>query len=367
MDKRQQIQDDALQIAINNPRVTLAVSMGVGKTLIGLRYLQKFYLEGKIKKKVLIVGPKKSIFTTWKDEAIKHNIHKPVMDLVEYVTYISLNKKNPNDYSIVIFDEVHNLLYSHLGFLSFYTGRTLGLTGTPPRYPNSEKSKMITSVCPVKFIYITDNAVEDEILNDYRIIVHNLSLSFDKTIKVNTKNGGSFYKSEIDDYNYWTNRVDEAVGKKDKQIASVMRMKSLMNMSSKARYAKKLALLIDEKCLIFCNTQEQADEMCSHSIHSSNPDSQDNLDKFKRGDIQQASCVLQISEGVNIPNLSVCIILHAYGNERKVSQRLGRTLRLNPKETAIIHILCYKNTVDEIWVKEALKDFDQSKIKYFNL
>jgi len=54
--------------------------------------------------------------------------------------------------------------------------------------------------------------------------------------------------------------------------------------------------------------------------------------------------------------------MHAYGNERKSSQRIGRLLRLNPDEKAIVHILCYKNTVDERWVKEALEDFDQNKI-----
>jgi hypothetical protein len=59
--------------------------------------------------------------------------------------------------------------------------------------------------------------------------------------------------------------------------------------------------------------------------------------------------------------------MHAYGNERKSSQRIGRLLRLNPDDKATIHILCYKDTVDERWVNEALKDLDQSKIKYFDI
>jgi superfamily II DNA or RNA helicase len=88
---------------------------------------------------------------------------------------------------------------------------------------------------------------------------------------------------------------------------------------------------------------------------------------FKSGKIDKLSCVLQLNEGINIPNLRAGIIMHAYGNERKSSQRIGRLLRLNPTETAIVHILCYKNTVDERWVTEALKDFDQSKIKYFDV
>ena len=58
--------------------------------------------------------------------------------------------------------------------------------------------------------------------------------------------------------------------------------------------------------------------------------------------------------------------MHAYGNERKTAQRIGRLLRLSPDQTAICHILCYKNTMDEKWVQQALKTFDQSKIKYFN-
>jgi superfamily II DNA or RNA helicase len=88
---------------------------------------------------------------------------------------------------------------------------------------------------------------------------------------------------------------------------------------------------------------------------------------FKQGVIDKLSCVLQLSEGVNIPELRSGIIMHAYGNERKSSQRIGRLLRLNPGETAIVHILCYKDTVDEKWVTEALKDFDQKKIKYFDV
>ena len=76
------------------------------------------------------------------------------------------------------------------------------------------------------------------------------------------------------------------------------------------------------------------------------------------------SCVLQLNEGVTIPNLKEGIILHAYGNERKSNQRIGRLLRLNPDDTAQIHILCYKNTVDEKWVESALQDLDPEKIQY---
>ena len=42
----------------------------------------------------------------------------------------------------------------------------------------------------------------------------------------------------------------------------------------------------------------------------------------------------------------------------------GRLLRLNPNDKSTIHILCYRNTIDEDWVKSALADYDQTKINY---
>ena len=145
-----------------------------------------------------------------------------------------------------------------------------------------------------------------------------------------------------------------------------MRMKAMMEYPSKEKYTKKLMESVNSKCIVFANTQEQADRLCRFSYHSGNKNSEDNLISFKEGKITKLSCVLQLNEGINIPELRQGIIMHAYGNERKASQRIGRLLRLNPKDKAIVHILCYMGTVDEKWVKDALEGFDQSKILWKN-
>lgn len=362
MTKREQVQQDALDIAIKHKRCGLGISMGVGKTLIGLKYIDHF--QGLDKKaRVLIVAPKLSIFDSWRSDAEKFNID---ISNAEFTTYISLNKKVPGDYDILVLDECHSVLYPHKAFLGMFTGRILGLTGTPPRHHNSEKGEMVSEFCPIMFRYITDEAVGDDILNDYRIIVHKMPLSSSNNISVRTRNN-HFVTSETKSYSYWSQRIMEATTKKQEQIASIMRMKALMGFKTKEVYAKKLLDEIEDKCIIFCNTQEQADDMCVHSYHSTNANSEDNLEMFKQNKIDKLSCVLQLNEGVNIPELRAGIIMHAYGNERKSSQRIGRLLRLNPDDTAVVHILCYEGTVDERWVKEALKDFDQSKIKYFDV
>jgi superfamily II DNA or RNA helicase len=363
MSKRDQIQAEALAIAVKHKNCGLGISMGVGKTLIGLSYINHFQEKNMGKLKVLVVAPKLSIFDSWRSDAEKFGIS---LDNIEFTTYLSLNKYNPHVYDLVVLDECHSLLYGHQVFFALYQGRVLGLTGTPPRYNNSEKGEMVYKYCPIMFKYITDDAVEDSILNDYRIIVHKMPLSSENTLPVKTKNS-TFYTSEKKSYDYWTQRIMEAQSKKDEKITSVMRMRTMMDFRTKEKYAKQLLLDIEDKCIVFCNTQEQSERLCPHSYHSNNEQSEENLKHFKEDKITQLSCVLQLNEGINIPNLRAGIILHAYGNERKSSQRIGRLLRLNPKDTAVVHILCYKDTVDERWVNEALKDLDQSKIKYFEV
>jgi superfamily II DNA or RNA helicase len=116
--------------------------------------------------------------------------------------------------------------------------------------------------------------------------------------------------------------------------------------------------------LLFTCNQQQAEEQADHTYHSKNKNSQANLDKFNAGDIQRLACVAQLSEGINIPNLRVGIIWHAFGNERKAAQRIGRLLRLNPAETATVHLLMYQDTIDEQWVARALAAFDPAKVSY---
>ena len=349
------VQLEALEATNGKQKCSVVLGTGVGKTLVGLNHIEK---NTTSLMKVLIVAPKRSIFQSWRDDAIKFN-KVQLLNRMVFTTYLSLNKNNPNDYDIVYLDECHSLLDSHRGFLQLYKGKILGLTGTPPKRGYSEKGKLLNEFCPVVYTFKADDAVENGILNDYQIIVHKISLSNDKTYKVKMS-GKEFMAGEEQNYMYWTRRID--IGSGNMHMLRVMRMKAMMEYPSKEKYTKKLMESIGNRCIVFANTQAQADRLCDHSYHSNNPDSEDNLKMFKEGKVTKLSTVLQLNEGINIPNLRQGIIMHAYGNERKASQRIGRLLRLNPDDKAIVHILCYVDTIDEKWVKEALEGFDQSKI-----
>ena len=358
MKNRDEIQKKALDLLIDKERAGVGITMGGGKTLIGLKHMAHFYSP---RAKFLVVAPKKTIFTEWTSQAEKYDLEH-LLGSIDFTTYLSLPKQS-FEYDVVYLDECHSLLNTHMHWLSNYKGRIVGLTGTPPRYDSSEKGVMVNMFCPIVYEYKTDKAVEDKILNDYNIIVHMLPMDALKTMKME-KNGKHWYTSEQNTYAYWTERLENARKGKEMQIMRVMRMKAIMSFPSKEKLAKTLLNRISEKVILFANTQEQADRLCKHSYHSKNPNSEESLKDFKSGKITKLSAVLQLNEGVNIPNLKQGIIMHAYGNERKASQRIGRLLRLNPTETSTVHILCYKDTVDEVWVKQSLEDFDSSKITY---
>ncbi len=361
MKNREIIQEEALKAIEGKRKAGLAISMGVGKTLIGLKYLDNMHASCMFKK-YLVVAPKVSVYESWKDEAIKHGLTH-LLPHIEFTTYRSL-PKSKKDYDAVVLDECHSLKISHDYWLGTYAGKILGLTGTPPRYKTSEKGRMVNGFCPIVYSYITNDAVGDEILNDYKIIVHILKLNNEKTMRIKKRDGGFFMNSETQAYAYWTSQLSRMMSPKELQMKRIMRMKALMSFPTKEVYAKKLLSMIHDKCIVFCNTTEQADWVCENSYHSKNPDSEKNLLAFKSGAITKLTCVQQLNEGVNIPDLKSGIILHSYSNERQSSQRIGRLLRLNPKEKATIHILAYENTVDMDWVYEALKDIDPEKIVY---
>lgn len=356
---KSEVQEEALEAISNCNRASVVMSMGLGKTLLGLMDMDRNLNNYS---SYLVVAPKRSIYNSWIDDANKFGFGY-LLDHIKFTTYLSLPKQSKNFQKIYL-DECHNLLNTHDEWLSKYDGDILGLTGTPPTYRDKEKYEMVDKYCPITYTKDVNFAVDNKILNDYCIYVH--------SIELDTQNRQKFGKGMVSEkgiYNFWTSKIHEVQNQripnqKLLQYFSIMRMKALQSFKSKTDFAIKLLNLAQHKTIVFANTKKQADQVCSNSYYSGKKNAEQNLNDFKSGKISKLSCVLQLNEGVNIPNLKNGIIMHAYGNNRKTSQRIGRLLRLNPDDKAYVHILCYKDTVDEKWIKDSLQEFDPSKIIY---
>lgn len=360
MKTKDEIQNEALEALNKFDKGAAAISMGVGKTKLGLMHMKSKFTDYS---KFLVVAPKLSIFQSWKDDAEKFG-YGYLLDHIEFSTYLSLHKQD-NDYDIIYLDECHSLTEKSDEYLDNHTGGIIGLTGTYPK--RGDKLKRLIRYCPVRYTYVVDDAVTDKILNDYEIKVHLLPLDTKNTVPVKGK-FGNFYTSEVKQNSYWNKRINAEQNKKSLQFLRIMRMKALMSFPSKENYVRKLLRESTNKCIVFANTQDQADKLCNYSYHSGNKLSEDNLRLFKEGVIKKLSCVHQLSEGVTIPDLKEAIIMHSYGgSSAKTNQRMGRALRLNPDDKATVHILCYEGTSDEKWVNDSISNLDKSKIEYISL
>lgn len=353
---KSKVQSEALQEILKFRRSGVNLSPGMGKTLLGLKYLDT------VKGKTLVLVPKVSIIESWVNDSKKFN-YLHVLNEITFSTYLSLHKHDLSQFQNIIADEAHSIKEKYDEFLKTFQGNFLGLTGTPPKDKFGEKGRMMTKYYPIRYVYKTDKAVENNLLNDYRIYVHMLDLSTVRDIKVQ-----NFYTSERQSYEWITKQIEQATVDKQKFFRAIQRINLLKQFKTKEEYAKKLLKTIpeSEKCLVFANTIEQAERLCSYSYHSKSKT--DYLEAFDKGIITKMSCVEQLSEGINIKDLKHGLILHTYsGSSPKTKQKFSRNLRLSVGETAHVHILCYRNSVDERWVRDVLEDFDSSKIKFIEM
>jgi superfamily II DNA or RNA helicase len=173
--------------------------------------------------------------------------------------------------------------------------------------------------------------------------------------------------SERGTYEWASTQLRSAGTEKARMFASIRRLNYLKQFKTKENYVKALLnkIPLDEKCIIFANTIEQAERLCSYSHHSKQKE--DYLESFQEGMITRLSCVEQLSEGINIKDLKHAIIMHSFSSSSpKAKQKFGRLMRLAVSELAYVHILCYRDSVDQTWVEGVLEDFNKEKISFIN-
>jgi superfamily II DNA or RNA helicase len=68
-----------------------------------------------------------------------------------------------------------------------------------------------------------------------------------------------------------------------------------------------------------------------------------------------------ITEGMNLTDINMGIIVQLDGKERLFIQKFGRSMRANDPVSVIFY---YKNTQDETYLKHALENIEDKYIRY---
>ena len=83
------------------------------------------------------------------------------------------------------------------------------------------------------------------------------------------------------------------------------------------------------------------------------------IDSFNEKKIQRLYAVGMATEGLNLKDIEVGVIVQLDGKERLFVQKFGRSLRA---EDPVAYIFYYKDTQDEIYLKNALENIDNKFI-----
>ena len=358
----------------------IEASTGSGKTWIALELL-KSHSDCKF----LIIVPKRSLVTQWK-EMIHNHLHLKALSfsekqyfsknniLIEVINTVIRNIDEINEWqpNIIIYDEVHR--YTGLHFnkalslqvehsVNDFKGK-LGLTATMPNKEIERQAyeTLINTVGQVVYTYSIADAKSDSLLAPYSLFVSRVGLTDEEQQE----------KEELQTYIYnlkykITNKLNEKGIKfdpkyllqpyipKEYQFEEVGQLQyaylKRRHLNYKARFKiyngcltieRILEKLPLEQILIFTMSIKVANEIAeelerkkiSHkTVHSKN-DPYDNfcsIKSFQLKDISVLVSVRTLDEGVDIPHVRFIVIIANSKQIRQMIQRVGRTLRIDPK------------------------------------
>lgn len=319
---------------------------------------------------VVFTGAREIYSENFKKELEKNNMAEWI-DIIHFCCTPSL-KNYDKVADIIIVDESHlsPLLYGVFieeQILLNPNVEVLCLTGTPLTN-RSEEGRFILKMCPISYSKLTDDNIDNKVLNDYRIkiILHDLGESNDYQTKRYITSEAKQYRGLYNKYQSSLHRPKTA-----KFSFEMTLLKQFFGkLKSKEKAAKKL---IDEiqsrsnkKILVYCGSIDQTKHFDIPTYHSklSKEEKKENYDAFYDGKIKILTNVNSIKESVSIPDLKYSIAMKVDASSRGMEQILGRILRLSVEDTAVLYVLVARNTIEENWIRKATANLDKSKISY---
>ena len=403
---KSQLQDREFLALREKPRVILKWATGCGKSKMVIDLINHTAIkkkEGKLcPRRVLFLVAERAHINNWQDEFEKWNLRFDKV-MTDVACYASLKKYKDYRYDIVVLDEAHhafsekrmaaleelrNNLYpnAHIYLLS----ATLSVDKTS----NIEEifGKFTTSTVTLK------DAIKSDILPDPKVYVIGLELNntipnqeiaigkgtnlplirWEDRGKYIFKNIPCIIKcTEKQRYIYLTDTMEYWKRRYEHSHNEFQRNKWVNTGSQRKRYLGELKTeavksLIKQfpknrRFVCFCSSVLQANILnYINTISSRRPakSNQQIIDRFNSKKINQIYAVGMITEGMNLTDIQVGIIVQLDGKERLFIQKFGRSLRA---EDPVSFIFYYKGTQDEVYLKNALENIDNNYVQHITI
>lgn len=393
---KQKLQEREFQELKDKYRVALKWATGCGKSKMTIDLLN--HAAGNYRKgmKVLFVVAERAHIKNWLDEIFKWKLNA----YTEIICYASLKHKEGESYDAIVFDEAHHAFTEKRMDIikTIQSSYVYLLSATLPSSKIEEMEeiygKFTTSTVTLK------DAIKNDILPDPRIYVIELKLDDQRknqsivigksekdknipVIKWEDRNAYVFrntpciirctqkqkYEFLTSRMEYWKRRYQMSHNEYQKnQWVSLGSQRKRFIGELKTDYVRNLISTLPSRTrfVCFCATVAQANELSETNTISSKRPSQLNqaiIDAFNKKKLSQIYAVGMITEGMNLTNIEAGIITQLDGKERLFIQKAGRVLRA---DEPVAYIFYYKNTQDEVYLKNALENIDSKYVKYMN-
>jgi len=360
MTKKDLIQEDIINKIIDSKFSGIVESsVRSGKTRILLNSVKRYSELIMINNpNILVLYPNIDIKTSWEKEC-------EILEYfpnITYCTFISVDKVKDIDWDFVIIDECHLIpkenILPIIGNMCQKLKHVILASGTIS-FKTLVDIKYYTKLSVI-VNYNTEDAIKDEIICDYQIIVYEYEL--DSTNLVEFGKTKKWKSTELKECNRLSYKVDTTQGK-EKMFNALNRMRFINSCSSLVNNVKKwINSNTDLRFILFTGDENVGKK---YNIPMYNSKSKDDLvlKQFQNEEINQICLIKKGKQGITFKSLQHILITAIDSNSENLSQALGRAL-LNDTENAIIHIFVSNQQFQKKWLTSALTGINQNKIQW---
>lgn len=380
-------------------RVILRWATGVGKSKMTIdlvnHAITKYTPGAKINCVFLVA--ERSHIKNWEDEFKKWKLNKSALD-IQVLCYASLHKLKDSRIDILVLDEAHHCFTDkRIEILeTLNTQFVYALSATL-----SSQGIFTLEVIFGKFAISTvtlKEAINKEILSDPKVNI--IEMTLDNTVRnqeilfgkgnnlprVQWDNRKFYMRkgtpcvimcTQYEKYLYFTQEMD--YWKERAQYSgNPMHHNKWVNLGSqrkrylghlKTAYVKKFisSLPLRKRFICFCSSVQQAEELNPYNTISSKRPAKLNqqiINAFNAKKLHRLFAVGMATEGLNLVDIQMGIIVQLDGKERLFIQKFGRSMR---SEDPVSYIFYFKDTQDEIYLKKALENIEEKYIQYTDI
>lgn len=339
-------------------RGIVLASVRSGKTRILLTAIRELS-DNDLDTSILVSTPQIDIMHSWIQECEKLDYYPRI----EYCNFKSLHKIQNNKYDYIVFDESHAIpLVNVLPIVVKIVKNNDKVILASGTYSEDTLLNLKLSTGLQQIVnYSTDDAINDGIVNNFKVEVHLFKLDNTKSVQF----GGlkKWYSTDYKECQRMSKKVDNSFGQ-EKMIAALFRMKMINSCQSLIRNVQQWITDNPNKRFILFTGDEKVGMNYNIPMFNSKSKNNDVLKDFQEYRSNSLCLIKKGGTGVTYEGLDTILITDINSNSETLEQRCGRSLLFEEGKESIIHIFCSTEDFQIKWLESSLKSINPNRISY---